>query len=150
MVDPGAIAGYPALDILNAGNLPVTPAAKPAQVRVYRWRPYGGSNGANPNIGGVTATARTILPLSPFGTFGPVQWELLIQNVDYYLDPSGLWLALPTVVPSPTKAPGRPPASGWWRSPVEPRYPPTRPLCDTRCGRSTGWPEAIWTRLRWR
>jgi motility/secretion related protein SprA len=96
VVDPGAIAGYPALDILNAANLPVTPAAKPAQVRVYRWRPYSGSNGANPNIGGITATARTILPQAPFGTFGPVQWELLIQNVDYYLDPSGLWLALST------------------------------------------------------
>ena len=96
VVDPAGIPGYPALDILNAANLPVTPAAKPAQVRVYRWRPYSGNNGANPNIGGITATARTIDPAGAFGTFGPVQWELLIQNVDYYLDPSGLWLALST------------------------------------------------------
>jgi hypothetical protein len=96
VVDPAGIPGFPALDILNAADLPVTPAAKPAQVRVYRWRPYGGNNGANPNIGGITATARTTEPLAPFGTFGPVQWELLIQNVDYYLDPSGLWIALST------------------------------------------------------
>ncbi len=63
VVDPAGIPGYPALDILNAANLPVTPAAKPAQVRVYRWRPYSGSNGANPNIGGITATARTVDPV---------------------------------------------------------------------------------------
>jgi hypothetical protein len=93
VVDPTVIPGYPALDILNAANLPVTPAVKPAQVRVYRFRPYTGTNGANPNIGGITATARTI---DPNDSYGPVQWELLIQNVDYYLDPSGLWLALTT------------------------------------------------------
>ena len=93
VVDPTGIQGYPALDILNAANLPVTPAVKPTQVRVYRWRPYAGTNGANPNIGGITATARTV---DPNDKFGPVQWELLIQNVDYYLDPSGLWLALST------------------------------------------------------
>jgi Motility related/secretion protein len=92
VVDPTGIPGYPALDILNAANLPVAPAVKPAQVRVYRFRPFTGTNGANPNIGGITATARTT------GTekYGPVQWELLIQNVDYYLDPSGLWFALTT------------------------------------------------------
>jgi hypothetical protein len=93
VVDPAGITGYPALDILNAANLPVTPAARPTQVRVYRWRPYAGNNGANPNIGGITATARTVAPVE---SFGAVQWELLIQNVDYYLDPSGLWIALST------------------------------------------------------
>jgi hypothetical protein len=93
VVDPTAIPGYPALDILNAGTLPVPPSAKPAQVRVYRFRPFSGTNGTNPNLGGITATARTVAPVQ---SYGPVQWELLIQNVDYYLDPSGLWLALTT------------------------------------------------------
>jgi len=93
VVDPSGIPGYPALDILTAANLPVSPAAKPAQVRVYRFRPFTGTNGNNPNLGGITATARTI---DPTQSYGPVQWELLIQNVDYYLDPSGLWLALTT------------------------------------------------------
>ena len=93
VVDPTGIPGYPALDILNAANLPVPPSAKPTQVRVYRFRPFTGTSGNNPNLGGITATARTVAPVE---TYGPVQWELLIQNVDYYLDPSGLWLALTT------------------------------------------------------
>jgi hypothetical protein len=93
VVDPTGIPGYPALDILNAANLPVSASTKPAQVRVYRFRPFTGTNGTNPNLGGITATARTI---DPTQSYGPVQWELLIQNVDYYLDPSGLWLALTT------------------------------------------------------
>jgi len=93
VVDPTTLPGYPALDILNAANLPVTGAVRPAQVRVYRFRPFTGSNRTNPNLGGITATARTT---DPTQSYGPVQWELLIQSVDYYLDPSGLWLALAT------------------------------------------------------
>ena len=48
-------------------------------------------SGANPNLGGITALARTI---DSRPDFGPVRWQLLMQGTDYYLDPSGLWFAL--------------------------------------------------------
>ncbi len=93
IADPTGLPGYPALDILNLGTVTVPDRLRPAQVRVYRFRPFTGTNRTNPNIGGITALARTV---DPAQSYGPVQWELLIQNVDYYLDPSGLWFALST------------------------------------------------------
>jgi len=94
VVDPTtALPGYPAIDILNLAGAAVAPTAQPAQVRVYRYRPPPGGNSADPNLGGITALARTI---DPAQSFGPVRWQLLIQGTDYYLDPSGLWFALST------------------------------------------------------
>ena len=72
---------------------PSPPAQRPQQVRVYRFRPAANRNGTDPSIGGITALARS---LDPNQTYGPVRWELLIQGTDYYLDRSGLWLALAT------------------------------------------------------
>jgi hypothetical protein len=92
-VDPTALPGYPGLDILNLGNVIVPESVRPAQVRIYRFRSFTGPSRTNPNIGGITALARSI---DPGQSYGPVQWELLIQNVDYYVDPSGLWFALAT------------------------------------------------------
>jgi hypothetical protein len=93
VVDPTtAIPGYPAIDILNL-TAPVSPANQPLQVRVYRYRPSQNQTGTDPNLGGITALARTIDPLQ---FFGPVRWQLLIQGTDYYLDPSGLWFVLAT------------------------------------------------------
>ena len=69
------------------------PAVQPVQVRVYRYRPPQTESGADPNLGGITALARTI---DPAQSFGPVRWQLLIQGSDYYIDPSGLWFALAT------------------------------------------------------
>ena len=68
-------------------------ADRPAQVRVYRYRPPQNQTGTDPNLGGITALASTI---DPNQKFGPVRWQLLIQGSDYYLDPSGLWFALST------------------------------------------------------
>jgi hypothetical protein len=93
VVDPTALPGYPALDILNLGSVPVPPAQRPQEVRVYRFRPAVSRNGTDPSIGGITAIARS---LDPNQVYGPVRWELLIQGTDYYLDRSGLWLALAT------------------------------------------------------
>jgi hypothetical protein len=91
VIDPGiAIPGYPAVDILSLAT-PPAPADQPAQVRVYRYRPPQSQSGTDPNLGGITALARTA---NPAQTFGPVRWQLLIQGTDYYLDPSGLWFAL--------------------------------------------------------
>jgi hypothetical protein len=94
VVDPTtALPGYPAIDILNLSTAGISPAAQPVEVRVYRYRPPQNDTGADPNLGGITALARTI---DPARSFGPVRWQLLIQGSDYYVDPSGLWFALTT------------------------------------------------------
>ena len=95
MVDPTtALPGYPGIDILNlSASHAWRPADRPAQVRVYRYRPPQNQSGTDPNLGGITALGRTI---DPAQSFGPVRWQLLIQGTDYYLDPSGLWFALAT------------------------------------------------------
>jgi hypothetical protein len=94
VVDPTTtVPGYPGLDILNLSAGSVAASDRPAQVRVYRYRPPQNQSGADPNLGGITALGRTI---DPAQSFGPVRWQLLIQGSDYYLDPSGLWFALAT------------------------------------------------------
>jgi hypothetical protein len=94
VVDPTtALPGYPAIDILNLSTAGISPVAQPLEVRVYRYRPPQNETGADPNLGGITALARTI---DPAQSFGPVRWQLLIQGTDYYIDPSGLWFALTT------------------------------------------------------
>jgi len=93
VIDPATLSGYPALDILKLNPASLDPANRPTQVRVYRYRAAVSRTGLNPNLGGITATAsRSDSPQR----FGPVQWELLIQGSDYYLDPSGLWFTLGT------------------------------------------------------
>ncbi len=91
VVDPDSLPGYPALDILQLDPSTLSPGYRPALVRVYRYRAANSKSGLNPNLGGITALARR--SDSP-QQFGPVQWELLIQGTDYYLDPSGLWFVL--------------------------------------------------------
>lgn len=91
VVDPDSLPGYPALDILTLDPNALSPSYRPALVHVYRYRAANSKSGANPNLGGITALARR--SDSP-QQFGPVQWELLIQGTDYYLDPSGLWIVL--------------------------------------------------------
>ena len=94
VVDPTTtLAGYPGIDILNLSAAAVAATDRPAQVRVYRYRPPQNQTVADPNLGGITALGRTI---DPTQSFGPVRWQLLIQGTDYYLDPSGLWFALAT------------------------------------------------------
>ncbi|HJR15522.1 MAG TPA: cell surface protein SprA [Gemmatimonadales bacterium] len=95
VIDPTtALPGYPNVDILNLAGVELAAGDRPAQVRVYRYRPPQNQAGAaDPNLGGITALARTI---DPNQRFGPVRWQLLIQGSDYYLDPSGLWFALAT------------------------------------------------------
>ncbi|HEX6405983.1 MAG TPA: hypothetical protein VFZ90_02215, partial [Gemmatimonadales bacterium] len=63
VVDPTtAIPNYPAIDILNLSTAGLAPAVQPVQVRVYRYRPPQTESGADPNLGGITALARTIDP----------------------------------------------------------------------------------------
>jgi hypothetical protein len=93
VVDPDSLPAFPAVDILKLDPATLSPGYRPAQVRVYRYRAATSKSGINPNLGGITALARR--SDSP-QEFGPVQWELLIQGTDYYLDPSGLWFVLST------------------------------------------------------
>ncbi|HEX6104935.1 MAG TPA: hypothetical protein VFZ26_05085 [Gemmatimonadales bacterium] len=90
VVDPDSVQGYPALDILEVEPAAVVPTYRPTEVRVYRYRALRGNSGINPNLGGITATARR----SDSDRRLTVQWELLIQGRDYYLDDSGLWFVL--------------------------------------------------------
>ncbi|HJS47580.1 MAG TPA: cell surface protein SprA [Gemmatimonadales bacterium] len=92
-VDPTALPGYPALDILAPPVGSVPASVRPAQVQVYRYRPAASQGGTTPGVGGILA-----LGLASDGVqrVGPLRWELLLQGSDYYLDPSGLWFALAT------------------------------------------------------
>jgi hypothetical protein len=89
VVDPRTLAGYPALDILDAGRIPVTAGERPNEVRVYRYIAANGNVGANANYDGITAHG-----FNGFERTGAVRWRLLKQNIDYWIDPSGLWFVL--------------------------------------------------------
>ncbi len=92
-VDPTQLGGFPAVDILNLDAETVAPAVRPAQVQVYRYRPGTSQGGSTPDIGGILALG---LSADESQKVGPLRWELLLQGSDYYLDPSGLWVALTT------------------------------------------------------
>jgi len=97
VVNPQSIPGYPNLDVLNLTAAPLSPVDRPVSVRLYRLRALGGGAGANPTLGGIRAVAlRNDSPQR----VGPLPWELLVQGRDYYLDPSGLWVALASRVGS--------------------------------------------------
>lgn len=91
VVEPQLIPGYPALDILQLTGATLPPAAQVSQgdVRVYRYRPSG-LGGVNPNLGGINAIAIGTDTLQRV----TAQWELLQRDLNYYVDPSGLWIAL--------------------------------------------------------
>jgi motility/secretion related protein SprA len=97
VVDPQRVPGYPALDILSLDPALLSPADRPREVRVYRYRAVVGQNPADPNYAGITATARTADTLQKLAA---VKWQALIQNTDYYLDPSGMWITLATKLDS--------------------------------------------------
>ncbi len=91
VINPRGIPGYPNLDVLNLEGAALSPVERPVSVRLYRLRALGGGVGANPTLGGINAVAlRNDSPQR----VGPLPWDLLVEGRDYYLDPSGLWLAL--------------------------------------------------------
>lgn len=92
VVDPARLPGYPAVDILNVDPSVLTPDQRPAQIRVYRYRPVTQSS-TGADLTGITAVATR--SDSPQAT-GRLRWELLVPGTDYYLDPSGTWFALAT------------------------------------------------------
>lgn len=91
VVDPQVVPGFPNVDVLTLDQLSIPPSVRPSQVRLYRYRvPQSGST-TDPNLGGIPACGRQG---STPRTVGPVNWQLLVIGEDYYVDPSGLWLAL--------------------------------------------------------
>ncbi len=91
VVDPATVPGFPAVDVLQltGATLPPTAVINQGDVRVYRYRPPSRS-GINPNLGGINAVAIGADTTQRVTAL----WELLRRDIDYYVDPSGLWLAL--------------------------------------------------------
>jgi hypothetical protein len=96
VIDPAAVPGYPAIDILNVdpGSLP--DSLRVASLQVYRVRSLNA--GTNQNIGGIRAVAcgPGLGAVDCAGErAGPFEWELLVAGRDYYVDPlSAAWIAL--------------------------------------------------------
>ena len=99
VVDPAALPGYPAVDILALDGLAQPDALTVRGLRVYRRRAVAPGSTTNQNAGGLRAVAcgagATGEPLDCTGQrAGPFEWEVLREGTDYYWDPSGAWFAL--------------------------------------------------------
>lgn len=89
-VDPRVFAGYPNIDLLDGPRLAQLAAQIPDSVRptrVFLYRQFIGGQPVNPN------GPRFRLIGDPASRPGPV-YEPLRENVDYYVDPSQLWVML--------------------------------------------------------
>lgn len=88
-VDPRQLRGYPNIDLLNRQQMRQLAASLPDSVRpsrLYVYRQYIGQANQNPrgpqfSVRGARNPSRQI-------------YEVLRENVDYYVDPSQLWIAL--------------------------------------------------------
>lgn len=88
-VDPRQLRGYPNVDLLNRQQMQQLAAALPDSVRpvrLYVYRQLVGATNQNPrgpqfSVRGARNPSRQI-------------YEVLRENVDYYVDPSQLWIAL--------------------------------------------------------
>lgn len=89
-VDPRRLAGYPNVDILNGSRLRQLAAQLPDSLRPSRislYRLLIGGQPANPN------GPQFRLNGDPSSRKGPI-YEPLRENVDFYVDPSQLWVML--------------------------------------------------------
>lgn len=89
VVDPRTLPAYPAVDILSASSIIVPPAVQPSDVRIYRYVSANQGAGANANYDGITALADNGIERT-----GALRWRMLKRNIDYWMDPSGLWFVL--------------------------------------------------------
>ncbi|MFI5207861.1 MAG: cell surface protein SprA [Gemmatimonadales bacterium] len=89
--NPRTIPGYPALDILNLTTTGLPDSLRITQVRIYRHRSTIGPSSAGTNLAGIPAVA---LRKDSQQRVGPINWEVMVEGRDYYLDPSGMWFAL--------------------------------------------------------
>jgi len=95
VIDPAkAFPGlYPNIDILDP-SLPslaarIPPGQRPLRVLVYRYRSPTAMGSAARDINGPYAATRFARNTNPIGPY-----EVLQQGVDYYIDPTNLWIAL--------------------------------------------------------
>ncbi|MGH2668235.1 MAG: hypothetical protein ACRDH5_03800, partial [bacterium] len=94
VVDPAAIPGFPALDVLN---LTLPDSLRVGSLHVYRVQAQSPTSTSNQNIGGVRAVACGVAtqPVDCIAQrAGPFRWQILQEGKDYYVDPSGAWMAL--------------------------------------------------------
>jgi len=99
VIDPAALPGYPAIDILRLDQLPRPDSLTVGALRVYRRRAIAPTSSGNQNVGGVRAVAcgpRTSGRAVDCSVQreGPFEWEILQEGKDYYVDPTGTWFAL--------------------------------------------------------
>jgi len=94
VVNPVSIPAYPKVDILNAAGIVIPADSQPVDVQIYRYVAANQNAGANANYDGVTASASN----GPTETVGALRWRLLKRNIDYWIDPSGLWFTLTNAI----------------------------------------------------
>jgi hypothetical protein len=88
---------FPNIDILDPGlsalALQIPPGQRPRRVVVYRYRPPTPAGSAARDINGPFAVSRFARNTNEIGPY-----EVLQQGIDYYLDPTNLWIALVTPI----------------------------------------------------
>jgi len=97
VIDPAALPGYPAIDILQLDLVPRPDSLTVGALRVYRRRAVAPSSSGNQNAGGVRAVAcgpGLVAVDCRIQREGPFEWEILQEGKDYYVDPTGAWFAL--------------------------------------------------------
>ena len=97
VIDPAALPGYPAIDVLQLAQSTRADSLTVGALRVFRRRAIAPSSSGNQNVGGVRAVAcgpgASSIDCS-IQREGPFEWEILQEGKDYYVDPSGAWFAL--------------------------------------------------------
>jgi len=97
VIDPAALPGYPAIDILQLDQVSRPDSLTVGALRVFRRRAVAPTSNGNQNAGGVRAVAcgpgRKAIDCA-IQREGPFEWETLQEGKDYYVDPSGTWFAL--------------------------------------------------------
>jgi hypothetical protein len=97
VIDPAALPGFPAVDILQLDQLPRPDSLTVRALRVYRRRAIAPTSSGNQNVGGVRAVACApgVKAVDCSGQReGPFEWEILQEGKDYYVDPTSTWFAL--------------------------------------------------------
>jgi hypothetical protein len=97
VIDPAALPGYPAIDVLALDQTQRPDSLTVGGLRVYRRRAVAPGSTDNQNAGGLRAVACGVGIAAvdcAAQREGPFEWEILQEGKDYYVDPSGGWFAL--------------------------------------------------------
>src|SRR3989475_630693 len=96
-IDPRALPGYPAIDVLQLDQIARPDSLTVSALRVFRRRAIAPTSSGNQNVGGVRAVACAPGARAVDCNIqreGPFEWEILQEGKDYYVDPTGTWFAL--------------------------------------------------------